>query len=95
MLNPLIGRVIFAATLTCALVAAVPRVEAQAASYRAPRAADGHPDLNGIWQAINTANWNVEAHPAAPGAQHELGAQWCRAGRISAWSKVVTFRIGP
>ena len=25
-----------------------------------------HPDLNGIWQAINTANYNVERHLAAP-----------------------------
>jgi hypothetical protein len=32
--------------------------------YRAPRAADGHPDLNGIWQALNTANYDLEAHLA-------------------------------
>ena len=25
-----------------------------------------HPDLNGIWQAINTANWNIERHLAEP-----------------------------
>jgi hypothetical protein len=25
-----------------------------------------HPDLNGIWQTINTANYNVERHLAAP-----------------------------
>jgi hypothetical protein len=25
---------------------------------------DGHPDLNGIWQAANTANWDLEAHSA-------------------------------
>lgn len=24
----------------------------------------GHPDFNGIWQAINTAYWNLEAHNA-------------------------------
>ena len=22
----------------------------------------GHPNFNGIWQALNTANWNLEAH---------------------------------
>lgn len=27
-------------------------------------ATDGHPDFNGIWQAVNTANWNLEAHSA-------------------------------
>lgn len=25
----------------------------------------GKPNLNGIWQAMNSANWNLEAHPAA------------------------------
>jgi hypothetical protein len=38
----------------------------QAAPYRAPRAADGHPDLNGVWQAVNTANFDLQAHPARP-----------------------------
>src|ERR1700753_1073041 len=37
-----------------------------APAYRAPRTADGHPDLNGIWQAMNEANWDVEAHMARP-----------------------------
>jgi hypothetical protein len=26
---------------------------------------DGRPDLNGLWQANSTANWNLEAHSAA------------------------------
>ena len=30
-------------------------------SYKAPRAADGiHPDLNGIWQVLNEANYDLE-----------------------------------
>ena len=38
-----------------------------------PRAWDGHPDLNGIWQAMGTAHWNIQDHPASAGPP-ELGA---------------------
>ena len=27
---------------------------------------NGKPDLNGLWQTINTANWDIEAHSAKP-----------------------------
>jgi hypothetical protein len=39
---------------------------AQQASYRAPRADGGHPDLNGIWQTMNEADFDLEAHVARP-----------------------------
>ena len=39
-----------------------------------PRTADGKPNFNGIWQAMNTANWDVEAHAAGPSLVRELGA---------------------
>jgi hypothetical protein len=41
-------------------------VRAQPATYRVPRAKGGHPDLNGIWQAMNEANYDLEAHVAKP-----------------------------
>jgi len=47
--------------------------QAQSAAYRAPRAADGHPDLNGIWQALNEANYDVEMHMARPALQLRPG----------------------
>ena len=38
----------------------------QGETYEPPRTADGVPDLNGIWQALNTANYDIQAHPARP-----------------------------
>ena len=35
-------------------------------SYRAPRAEGGKPDLNGIWQTMNEANFDLEGHNARP-----------------------------
>jgi hypothetical protein len=34
----------------------------------------GRPNLNGIWQAINTANWNLEGHSASATPFWQLGA---------------------
>ena len=49
-------------------------VESDAASAPVPRTAAGHPDFNGIWQAISSAHWDIEAHAAGPGHVRELGA---------------------
>jgi hypothetical protein len=48
----------------------------QAPAYRAPRTKDGKPNLNGIWQAVNEANWDIEAHSAAAGPFYQLGAAY-------------------
>jgi hypothetical protein len=38
------------------------------ASVQQPERIDGKPNLNGIWQVLNTANHNLEPHSAGPSA---------------------------
>ena len=44
-----------------------------AAQTEAPRAFDGNPDLNGVWQAIGTAHWDIQDHGAGAGPP-DMGA---------------------
>jgi hypothetical protein len=46
---------------------------AQAPKAGVPRLPDGHPDLQGIWEARNTADANLEAHSAAAGIRAGVG----------------------
>ena len=36
-------------------------------AYVPPRTPDGRPDLQGVWQAMNTAAWDIQDHPAREG----------------------------
>ncbi len=67
---------IVAATVMGGLAIAVDPAAAQDASYRAPRlVGTENPSLNGIWQALNTAHWDIRPHGAAPSAfPDSLGA---------------------
>jgi hypothetical protein len=58
------------------LEAQAPAAQAAAPAYRAPRTADGKPNLNGIWQALNEANWDLEPHAAYQGSLLTVGAQF-------------------
>jgi hypothetical protein len=57
------------------LLAAMGRVAiaGQGAQGQPLRAWDGRPDFNGVWQALGTANWDLQDHPARPG-HPDLGA---------------------
>jgi hypothetical protein len=55
------------AVLTAAVFSVLSISVAAQQPYRAPRTPDGRPDLQGIWQAMNTAVWNIQDHPAELG----------------------------
>ena len=61
-----------AAAVVLICLAAAPVKAQQFPPYRALHMADGHPDLNGIWQAFVTANWDVQDHDAQPGPHPEV-----------------------
>ena len=58
-----------AATLACSTLTAAAAQDAT----RITRTADGTPDLSGIWQAVTSANWNIQAHAADKDVPAGLG----------------------
>ena len=69
----LIALVSIAGTLAVSQMLRSP-VEGRAPDVNVPRTAGGKPDLNGIWQAVGSANWNLLDHQARSGPVLELGA---------------------
>jgi hypothetical protein len=51
-------------TVATALVFGAAAVTASAQTAKIPRLPDGKPNLNGIWQALNSANYDLEPHAA-------------------------------
>ena len=66
-------KTILRVAIVIALVSAL-CVVAAAADYKAPPTPDGNPDLNGIWQALGSAHWNIEGHSAEMGPVVKMGA---------------------
>ncbi len=69
-----------------ALVAVVLAVRPSSAQ-EIPRLSDGKPDLNGIWQVLNEANYDLEPHIA----RHSLQM---REGPVNPIPSIPTLRIG-
>jgi hypothetical protein len=66
--------IICLAAFTISAQQRAPATPAAPAPYRAPRTGDNRPNFNGIWQALNEANWNIEAHASDFGTVPALGA---------------------
>jgi len=76
---------IFASVLGGILIAVLtstPLSSQTPAVYRAPRTYDGKPNLSGIWQAANTANWDLQDHSARQGPVMALGAAFSVPGGL-------------
>lgn len=64
---------IVAACSAAAFLSVLPAA-GQTAGARIPRMSDGKPNLTGLWQAMGSADWDIEAHSAAAGPFYQLGA---------------------
>jgi hypothetical protein len=68
--------IVLASAITAAAIAfsaATPTVAQSASPARPARVAGGKPNFNGVWQAVNEANWDLQAHEARPGAVMQPG----------------------
>src|SRR5260370_28456024 len=46
---------------------------ASAANFSVPRLPTGKPDFNGVWQVMNSANYNIEPHASSAALQMRTG----------------------
>lgn len=59
--------------IATACVSLTPMPVAGQASTPLRRTPDGKPDLSGVWQVVNTAAWDIQAHPAQKDLPAGLG----------------------
>ena len=64
---------ILSAVVSAGLAVTLMRSAGTPASSRPARTADGKPNFNGVWQAINEAHWDLQAHEARPGIVTQPG----------------------
>ena len=62
-----------AAVLILVLALGAGPIEGQSSDSEPSRLANDRPDLNGIWQALNSANYDIERHMARPAMQLRKG----------------------
>jgi hypothetical protein len=79
-LKGFVAGAVAAALVAAGVTAATRRAGPDAPSFT--RMPDGKPNLNGIWAASNTANWNIETHEAKQGPLPALGAAFSVPGGL-------------
>ena len=71
-----------AAAVSAVISISVTRTAGQAA--RPARTADGKPNFGGVWQALNEAHWDLQAHEARPGIVTQPGVYTYEYARVPA-----------
>ena len=64
---------VLSAIVGSALTLAVTRSGSAPATSRPARTTDGKPNFSGVWQAINEAHWDLQAHEARSGIVTQPG----------------------
>jgi hypothetical protein len=73
MRNWLKGSMILAVAVAVAIAVVSLSVTRSAGQAQRLARLDGHPNFSGVWQALNEANWDLEAHAARPGMVVQAG----------------------
>ena len=75
---------IVATALAAAAVSAVISLSVMGQVARPARTVSGQPNFNGVWQALNEANWDLQAHDARAGMVTQKGVYDYEYARVPA-----------
>src|SRR4029078_11646454 len=62
-----VGSVVVPAACVCLMLAPTIVTAQSSTNYTPPKTREGQPDLQGIWQVVNTAAWDIQDHGASLG----------------------------